>query len=181
MPSSEKQRLLNEVVENRDFEAFRKEMFQAGLAELRRSRSSTMRTWRRSAIAVSLVASLVVAGIIFSSPRQQPKQKAETPKPSKSELYVESTPLDPKDIVRSVADRGLMVRTTRFSSPSLAIVETRSSVPMLDDAELLGLFPGRPAGFIRTAGHVELVLLDRSGSETRAPEDGIFFPAAIPR
>jgi hypothetical protein len=169
MHSSEKERLLTQVIENRDFKAFREEMFHAGRAELRRSRFRA--AWRRHPlawIAWSAMAASILAGAILvlnpGSESEQGMNPAESPKPT---ICIQSTAMDPKDVARSVADRGIIVETTRISSSSLAIVETRGSVPLADDAELLAVFAGRPSGLIRTAAGVQLVLMEDQSKAAR--------------
>ena len=154
MKDKAKEKLLQDVL--RDASAdFRQEVFEASLRELRRRRHRA-----RPGLPLAIAAAFVLStGLLF--------------------LGVLRTKKDDRVHLRggtetaSVSAQGHMALAT-YSGPGMAIVETggyrselvqnsdiRQPVELLGDAELLALFPGRPAGLIAGAGGtVELVLLD---------------------
>ena len=154
MKDRAKEKLLHDVL--RDASAdIRQEVFEASLKELRRRRHRNP-----PGLPLAIAAAFVLStGLLFLGVLRAKKE-------DRAHL--------PGGVgIASVSTYGHMAIAT-YSGPGMDIVETRGyrsqvvqnsdirqPVELLGDAELLALFPGRPAGLIAGAGGtVELVFLD---------------------
>lgn len=161
MPSSKKETLLREVLEQGDYVGFKARLLEESVGQFRRDHQP-----RRSHVPLALAAALLFAAtlvpFILDHPVEQaannvpPATPVIVPAAEAVPLIVETKPLPPAFVVRTVPDRGLTVQTphTRLQ-PGMLVISTINT-PAIDDHELLALFPNRGAGFIEIDGERRL-------------------------
>ena len=162
MHSSDKQKLLEATVAVGDYEAFREALLQSTAREFRRchKKLNIFKWW------MGLAASFVLAAVIFQafsrreiapgavatqfqkSIAQPARPKIETRKHHFA--VIETRPMNPLDIIRTVPDQS-------------AIVRTRRQLPEISDHQLFALFKHQPTGFIQeTDGRRFIVIKEQS-------------------
>jgi hypothetical protein len=158
--------LLADVLHDQTYLAFRAQLRQTMLGELRRQRRA-----RRAKELLALAACLaLVLGIhrILTSHHQTSVQPTRI-------AVVRSVPLKPEQIVTTAAHASAlaMVRSHDFqlSSVRFGIVETRATLPAdtLTDEQLLDLFKGRAVALVSSSQGKQLLFLDEPQPDTAAP------------
>jgi len=139
MRSSEEKELLHDVIAEGDYAQFRAELFRSTSKEFRRQhRKSRAKAWL--ALAAMLMLSAVL-GLKFLSGKRVTVSVSVAPTPEKSATpapsveMVSTKPLPDLDVVRTVPNQALIVRT-------------RISFPEISDSQLLVLLKDRSAGFV---------------------------------
>ena len=157
MPSSDEQRLLNDVLRNADYAEFRAEVYEMSLAEFKAGRQPPIRA---VALAVACVAFVVGIILLSFSTHEVSKEQASV---DGSVAIVQSVQLEPAEVVRSVLDRSVLL-DTEFAG--VGAVETLKSDPAtlreMRDAELLALLSNDLLGVMR-AGKGEDVFYFANG------------------
>lgn len=135
-----KPELLNDVLTEGDYSAFRdklREDFQAEVGS---------RPHRRR-ILLAMAASIALLAVILFYPRSHQSQTvAQTPALHKSIPTFETSHLKPEEIIRTSFTRFATIETR--SAEMVTITTSPNHIEMLDDAELLALFPDHPIGLI---------------------------------
>jgi hypothetical protein len=159
MRSSEKEKLLNELIAEGDYQQFREELLASTAKEFRRAhRKSSGKLWLALAACVALTA---VLSMQFFSPKQK-QTVASVSTPSQAPLLnpkfapveiVTSKPIPDSDVIRTVPSQALIVRT-------------RITLPEISDVQLLALFKGQGAGFVEGEGGRRFVVMN---PKTMAP------------
>jgi hypothetical protein len=156
-------RLLQDLIRNPGYEAFRAELWQTTMGEVRRRR------WERTRNRyLAVAACLFLSGLLFTWWEWQPRGGVRRPN---AVAVVRSQPLREAQIVRTSAGRIDVVATQPWEYPSmplapspLGIVQTEfkpGAVLRLSDQELLELFRGHPTALVSLDGGGEqLVFLD---------------------
>ncbi len=72
---------------------------------------------------------------------------------------VQTSPLPESAVIRSVAQRSLIVTTDPRGLPPHLIVQTTEPTETVTDDQLLALFPNRPAGLIQLPTDEKLFVL----------------------
>ena len=160
MKTTEKDQLLNDVLNDKDYAAYRAGLFDDMLAELRRHRSA-----RRRRRLLALAACLPIAAGLYSllAPPTTPG----------------SHPVSTVGVVRTVAlaDDQIVTTATRTfpttavqtkvelvtsAAANVEIVQTAGqAMPMLSDQQLLDLFKGQPVALVTISpGERRLVLMN---------------------
>jgi hypothetical protein len=160
MKTNDKDRLLNEVLHDESYAAFRAGLFDDTLAELRRQRA--VRSRRRL---LALAASLAIAAGLYSL-LAPPTPSAIHP--FSKVVVVHTMPLAEDQIVTSAtigppptsAQAKVVLVTT--AAANIEVVPTASqAIQMLTDQQLLDLFQGQPVALVTIRpGHRRLVLLN---------------------
>jgi len=145
MHSSEKEKLLRDVIAEGDYKQFREELLRSTTREFRRAhRKHSGKTWLALA---AMIAFMAVLGAQFFS-RNQKQSAASIPNKSQNMAshpesahmeIVTSTPLADSAVIRTVPSQALVVRT-------------RISLPEISDAQLLAMFKDQGAGFVEGEG-----------------------------
>jgi hypothetical protein len=162
MNSSEKRRLLDDVIRDPNYEAFRAEVYEGAWVEFRKQHR---KSWQGSCLALAAsVAALGMLWLQWESRSAHPKAGSvpaqAAPFAMATVELVSSKPLDPVNIVRSIVNRNLFVDTER--NGRVEMVQGRSEpVAELSDRQLVGLFPNEPRGFIVAGGVREFIVLAR--------------------
>lgn len=133
--------LLNDVLRESDYPAFREELLQRVQSEARRKRRA--RTTRLLALAACLA--LIVGTLFLNRPQPKTIVTATTPVVA---AKVEPTPLIP--VIHTAPLKQTQVLETR-SNPKLVLSTDSARRPRaISDSELMGLFPRSPVGFAST-------------------------------
>jgi len=154
MKNEPNKRLLQDILEN-ETSALRAEILQASLAELRRRKVREKRSIFPLAIAAGLT---VAAGFLFFAKSRHTSNSAggneettASAKPPKPRLEIVMTAPRTMEIVKNRKYPAIIVDNSSALQP----------VELLGDAELLALFPDKPAGLVPGSdGPVRLVFLD---------------------
>lgn len=163
MRSSEKEKLLNDLIRDPNYEAFRSEVYDLSLAEFRGLRRYSARTF------LAIAASIVLAGglaLTFFRP-SQPSQNATTaPIHFQSDQRpiipsVASRPLEIVEVVRSLPNFQTGVATSARRGAVETVQSSLATVDPVDDAELFALFPNNSVGFVHTSEGKKLFLSGR--------------------
>jgi hypothetical protein len=164
MPSSEKEKLVDDLLRDANYEAFRAEVRELSLAEFQfKRRSRFLPMW------LGLAASLAIAGtLLFFGATKGKKPDSTVPRAEAIAFHEDQVPvisliqtiqLDPVEIVRSLPDRSLIVRSPNLPGAGIELAHSdASSVDRLNDAELLSLFPNETIGFVTTSRGKRLVV-----------------------
>jgi hypothetical protein len=156
--------LLDEVFEDVAPSSFRAELFGQTLKEARRRNRA-----RRRNQAVLTLAAVALAGLLVWR-REAPRIVPQRSSPS-SLAVVRSAPLDPSEVVETIPGSAHLIGS---SSSTIASVETQSSVPELNDAELLALMDGTPSVLVRKGPHEEELLVVDATTSTPRPVDDTY-------
>jgi hypothetical protein len=168
MNTTEKQRLLRDVLENEAYCAARNEIVAGVLADAQRRRARD--AWTRRALA--LAACVPIAAGIYIGLLQLGSSK------TSDVTIVRTQPLRQEEIVRTATGLGaigngkklLIVKT---GGETVEFVHTSRTTEELSDQELLALFKGRPVALVSVSAHErQLILLDNDerGPGTRSTE-----------
>ena len=156
MPSSEEQQLLNDVLRDADYAAFRAETYEMSLAEFNGGRQRPLTGILLAVAAVALVA--VLNALSLKTQKEPPTDRpviARTPKAnaaSPESFLVNSSPLPPAEIIRSVADQGQVIHTQVGHVSAVPFVRSNpATLSPMQDTELLALFLSDSLGVLRTA------------------------------
>lgn len=155
MPSSEKQNLLNEILFDSDYDAFRHECFRAGLIAFR-ARHPHRKRFSPALLAMAAVIALLFAIVTLTRPTPglhlEPKSPVET---------VVSAPLNATDVVHTESAAAIFLQTD-LSKPSFETVESsRTTLPAeLNDRALLAVLGDRPIAIVRRGDSSKVLILD---------------------
>jgi hypothetical protein len=158
MKTAERERLLHNVLCDETYDAFRAELRQTLLAEVRRTR-------RRGRIQPLLALAACVTLVLGSN--WLLRTRAPILPESAGLAPVRTVPLRADQIVTTAQNtRDLQLLTSRPPEPGFAITTgvTLPDIALTDD-ELLKLFEGRPVALVSYAGGKKLVLLDEPVNE----------------
>jgi hypothetical protein len=155
MRSFDHDKLLDDVLADESYRAFR-------VRTLREARREFRSVHRGKSIypCLAIAAALVVLGVIWIG-RDAPKIESspvagatQIPPP----LEVPPEKLGSVAIVRTTPSKIVIVETPVVADTQAWMVHTRPSAIEINDAQLLALFAGRPAGFFRGPAGKEFVL-----------------------
>lgn len=163
--NDKQERLLQDLIRDQGYLAFRDELWHATIAEAQRRR--WLRTRNRY---LAVAACLVLGGLVFAWREWQPQGGAVRSSPIAS---VRSGPLRNMPIVRTRPGGIAVIATGPWSdslspeSPSLpVIVRTElepGAVPQLSDQDLQDLFRGHPTALVSlSSGRAQFIFLDPS-------------------
>lgn len=159
---TESNHLLDELFDELTSPAFRAELLEQTLAEARHTKNA-----RRRNRTILTMAGVALAGLLawrMELPRNVPEHA-----PLTGLAVVRSVPLAASEIVESIPGSAHVIGST---SSTIAFVKTQSSVPELNDAQLLALMDGTPSVLIRKGPHdEELLVVDASTSTARPVDD----------
>lgn len=172
MPCSEKEKLLNDLLRDANYEAFRKEVYELSAEEFRSERRP------QTSFYLALAASIVLAGtlVVFAARLNKPTEVAV---PSAATFQndglpvidrIQTTKLETIEVVRSVADRTLIITTPNYRRDAVEfIVSDTATVERVNDSELLALFPDETLGFVATPQGKKLVVFAEPGRKFELP------------
>jgi len=162
MKTPEQDRLLDDVLRNESYVAFRAELYRKSLAEFRRQR------WfktRNQLLAIAACVPVILGLYLLSTLRT-----ATTTKAQPAFATIRSTPLSKDRIIKTAGLTATLVTTTSadlqltFQPARIEFVRTGDrleSFATISDEQLLDLFPGRPIALVtRGPGTKTLVFLD---------------------
>ena len=162
MKTPEQDRLLDDVLRNESYVAFRAELHQKSLAEFRRQRWVKTRS---RFLALAACVPVILCLYLFLTPRP-----VTTPKPQAVVATIRSKPLLKDQIITTARLTATLVATIpqdlqlTFPADRIEIVRTGlqlESFATISDEQLLDLFPGRPIALVtRGPGTKMLVFLD---------------------
>ena len=153
MPSSDEQRLLNDVLRNADYAEFRAEVYEMSVAEFKAGRQPPIRALLLAVACVAFVVGIIL--LSFSTNKELSKKQASLDRPASVESttdlkIVQSVQLEPAEVVRSVMERSVLL-DTEFAG--VGAVEFLNSDPAtlreMRDAELLALLSDDSLGVMR--------------------------------
>lgn len=162
MRSSDQEKLLDDLLRDPNYEAFRAEVYDLSLTEFRAGRRR-----HSAALYLAVAASIVLAGLLAMTARNQKQPALTTHVPAvviqNDQVpiisFVETVPLGTWDVVRSVPDRTVMVEIQERAPGTVEFFQSNpATVSEVNDAQLLALFPNDGVGFIHTASGKRLVL-----------------------
>jgi hypothetical protein len=198
MRSSEKEKLLDDLLRDANYEAFRAEVYELSAAEFRAKRRPSGRL-----IYFALAASVVLLGTVLSfslrtktsAPRMAASNAAAAPSGESSAkiatafqkdrvptfAFIATAALEPVDVVRSLSDITLLVSTPSRPTRGVEVVYSDlATVDPVTDAQLLALFPHEAVGFFHTAQGKKLVVIGDSEVSFRLPVAPPLIHGAIP-
>lgn len=156
MPSSEEEQLLNDVLRDADYAAFRAEVYETSLAEFNAGRQRPVAGIFLAVAAVVLVGVLIALNLTTQKEPAADRRVvsiAPTVNDNAPELFhVKSVALSPVEVVRSVADQGQVIHSELGSLATVPFVHSDpATLSPMRDTELLALFSSDALGFLRTA------------------------------
>jgi hypothetical protein len=177
MPSSsDKEKLLNDLLCDPNYKAFRAEVFDLSRAEFQAGHR------RRSRLVYfALAASITILGTVLlfffrGRPHVQivAGQTADAVVFQKDQLptiaLIETMQLEPVEVIRSLPDRHLLVSTPKIRGPQLDVIYSDpATVDPVNDAQLLALFPNNTVGFVTTSRGKKLVVFADAAAKTQLP------------
>ena len=172
MPSSEKEKLLDDLLRDANYEAFRRETEELSRAEFC-AKHHRRSWWPYLALAASVV---LIGTLVFISASSKKRSQdlaasrsnaAPTLAPNafqRDQLppisLITSVQLEPVEVVRSLADRSLFVSTPNHRDRALELVQSDpATIDSVNDAELIALFPNETVGFIASPSGRRFVLI----------------------
>lgn len=155
MPSSEEQKLLNDVLRDADYATFRAEVYEMSLKEFNGGRERPVAAVFLAVAAVAVVATLIALSLkTQKEPRvdQQVVTTTPTANDNAPELFfVKTGSLSSAEVVRSVPDQSQLIHTQVGSLAALPFVHSDpATLSPMQDIELLALFTSDSLGFLRT-------------------------------
>jgi hypothetical protein len=180
MQSSEKERLLRDILAEGGYADFKNDLYGKTAAEFRRTHGR-----RVSFLPWALAASLAMSGYAWyffmgrTGPQRtiqahsveqtsEPAWVVQTPRSLAEELLVRSSTAErvtvksePSRVTSVNSSRGnLAVVSSMKTDPLVVSTDLHWSPPLITDKELLGLFPDQPVGFVQGKdGHREFLVL----------------------
>ena len=174
--SSDKEKLLDDLLRDANYEAFRAEVFELSRAEFQAKRRGRSRLTY-----LALAASIVILGtMLFFPARMQKPFQTTAPQAAAAVAFqkdlhatislIETIELKPGDVIRSLPDRHLLVNTPQLRNPPLGYIYSDSNtVVQVNDAQLLALFPNDTVGFVTTSRGKKLVVFADAAAVFQAP------------
>jgi len=163
MKTPEQDRLLDDVLRNESYVAFRAELYQKSLAEFRRQRWVNT---RNRFLALAACVPVILSLYLLLAPRT-----VTTPKPQAVVATIRSKSLSKDQIISTGRQMATLVTTVpqdlqlTLTPARIEVVRTSlqlESVATISDEQLLDLFPGHPIALVsRSPGTKTLVFLDR--------------------
>ena len=172
MPCSEKEKLLNDLLRDANYEAFRKEVYELSAAEFRSKRQPQTSFYLALAASIALAGTLVVLAVRLNKPTEVPVPSAVTFQNDRLPVIdrVQTSRLETMEVVRSVADHKLIVTTRNHRRDAVEfIVSDAATVERVNDSELLALFPDETLGFVTTPQGKKLVVFAEPGRKIELP------------
>ena len=130
MPSSEKERLVDDLLRDANYEAFRREVHELSLAEFQtKRRSRLLPVWLGLAATIVIVGTFlfVTKGKKTGSTVHRPEaiafQRDQLPVIS----VIQTIQLEPVEIVRSIPDRSLIVSSPNYGPTGIDLVYSAAS------------------------------------------------------
>jgi hypothetical protein len=156
MPSSEEQQLLNDVLRDADYAAFRAEVYETSLAEFNAGRQRPLTGVFLAVAAVVLVGVLIAFSLTTQKEPGADRQVVSSTISGNdhvSELFlVNSSPLSPAEVIRSVPDQSETIYTQVSSLAAIqSVYSNPTTLSPMRDTDLLALFLSDSLGFLRTA------------------------------
>jgi hypothetical protein len=158
MRSSDRQRkLLEDVISEGDYARFRQQAFKTASKEFRRTHRRTFKkTW------LALAAMIVFAALLVSALQKRShlhlqslsQTKPLSEKRIASVEIISTIPMADRDVIRTVPNKALVVRTKIQESP-------------ISDSQLLALLKDQGAGFINSQKGRKFVFVPSTASEGR--------------
>jgi hypothetical protein len=175
MPSSsDKEKLLNDLLRDANYEAFRAEVFDLSRAEFQAKHRA-----RSRAVYLALAASIAILGAVLalSFSAKKPPEKTATPRNDAVAFQldqvppitlIETTQLEPVEVIRSFPDRSLLVSTSSHRTVDL-VYSDLATVSEVNDAQLLALFPHETVGFVTTPRGRKLIVIADAAPNLQFP------------
>ena len=164
MHSSDRERLLAEVIHDEDYAAFRRRAFVAARREIRkRRRGGHMAVWLALAAAVALMAAIwwpPNGNVVKKAQVETVPLIAETAEVPLVEI-VTTKPAAPEMVVRTLAEPNLIVETTEVQGGMVQVVHTQPSYLLeVTDEQVLALFGGAPVGWMESESGKSLIVFE---------------------
>ncbi len=185
MSSSEKEKLLNDLLRDANYEAFRKDVRELSIAEFRGAhRPRSRMRWLALAAAIVLIGSALFFSIRPSKPGTVMTEREgldatrmadSVAKPEVSSdraasafqndqqplfVLIRSKELQPVEVVRSLPDLTLLVSTPVQAARAVEVVHSdRATVNFVSDDEFIALFPPDTIGFFNSLHGKRLVIM----------------------
>ena len=166
MKNNSKERLLNDVLKEGAGE-FRQELFEESLRELKQRRDKAKR-WSVFPLAIAAGFVLGMGLLFFNLSRHAGNEagvlQARVPEAIRAPAYPQIEIITTTSQVVEVVDNG------KYSTSIVENSNVRQPVEILADAELLALFPNKPAGLVANSkGEVRLVFLNPQDRASLSP------------
>ena len=159
MPSSDERRLLDDVLRDANYAAFRAETFELCQAEFNQGRRRPVKGVLFAVAAVVAVSTLLIVTILPGWNRRSNREAVtgNTVSVQKAEglALIKSMPIIPAETVHSVPDRSLALETAQYSSIE-RVRSNPSTLVEIQDAELIALFKDDTLGFLRSGERLSL-------------------------
>ena len=157
MKKNLKEKLLRDVLREAS-EGVRQEIFEASLKELRR-RGGHTKTWLGIPLAIAAAFVLVVGLLFYDMALRTKKEDGALLRGGSQTAPVSA--YAQMEIVTNLGPALTIVESRQYPTLIVENSSIRQPVEILGDAELLALFPDKPAGLIANSqGTVQLVLLE---------------------
>ena len=172
MPCSEKEKLLDDLLRDANYEAFRAEVYELSAAEFQAKRRPRTLIYLGLAASIAAVGALVVINVSVKKPASTAVPAAVAFQEDRGTVIsrIQTSRLEIIEIVRSVADRNLIVSTPNHGRTGVKIVGSDpATVDRVNDAELLALFPDETVGFVTTEKGKKLIVFADGGTEFELP------------
>jgi hypothetical protein len=154
MPSSEDQRLLNDVLRDAEYAAFRAEVYEMSLAEFKAGEPHPARAILMAVAAVALIAVAIALTLRTrqESPARQRAAHSVSAASATTLAILNTAPLPAADVIRSFRDQSEMLETESSQLRAIPLVQSDpATIRPLQNAELLALLTSDSLGFLRTA------------------------------
>lgn len=166
MRSSDKEKLLDELLRDPNYDAFRAEVYELSLNEFRAKERHPF------AVYLGLAASIVILGLLLAlwqgrstetvtarPPASVASTAAVQPDQFPAIPLVETTALEMTEVIRSVPDHRLLVRSPERPEDAIRFVfSDPATVSRVNDEQFIALFPKDSVGIFQTAGGRKFVL-----------------------
>jgi hypothetical protein len=180
MPSSEKEKLLEDLFRDANYEAFRAETQELCNLEFRAKRQPRSRPYLALAASLVLIGTIVFVSLNPKTGIRRPGSGApNVTSPLAATAFprdqlpiiklITSVQLETVETVRSLADRNLLISTKHRDRTLQLIQSDPATVDSVNDAELFALFPNETVGFVVTPQGRKLVLIAGSGTNLQMP------------
>jgi hypothetical protein len=147
-----KPNLLDDVIQDGDYSAFRDELRARFIGEARRARRRRTTAWLAMAASIALLGFVV----FFSRPH---RNSAVVQGAKETVATIRTTTLKPEEMLATTTSVLVALDTRSFTASTFST--TRNvDVQSLTDADLLALFPEHPAGLIAAHGEKRFLFLD---------------------
>jgi hypothetical protein len=154
MKTTDKERLLNDVLEDERYRAFRSGMRSDILRELQHGRRKN--TWARGALALAACVPVACAVYLWFA-----HEKASSTVGGSSVAIVHSRPLRGEEVVRTkdFEQTSADVLVVKTANAEIEVVKSRNATEEVSDQQLLELFKGQPVALVTVSPHERQLIL----------------------